>query len=106
MTRDEVEAFTFDFGGEIGVLTGWKALRFRAFQIAMRGEDKDSSVMIKWLHERAFGMPKQEVSIEERVEREVDWSVVPIERRKVLLAAMAELELLSAPVDGDAPVEH
>lgn len=63
LTQDEIEAFTHDFEGEIGVLTGWKALRYRAFQIALRGEDKDAIRAIEWLHSRAFGKPKEEVAL-------------------------------------------
>lgn len=91
MTRDEIEEFTHD-DRELGKLTGWKALRRRLWLIGMNGEDRDSIAAIKLLHERAFGMPKQNVKIED---------VSPIDAARVMTLSNEQLELLAMIGDDD-----
>lgn len=87
-------------------LSGVRALVKRAWQIAQEGEDKDSLTAIKFLTERAVGMPKQQLEISEGPppEREIDWSQVPLEERKLLLGALARIEALTATTHADT--EH
>lgn len=78
---------------------GWEMARIRLMQIIQFGDDRESLAAIKFAHERAFGMAKQTVTLVDDVpaDREIDWSQVPLERRRELLAALAEIEALTAP---------
>ena len=96
MTREEIEAFTWE-DEELGTLTGWKALRRRMWLVAMHGEAKDAVPAAKFLHDRAYGQAKQSMVIEEAPPEEttVDWSKVPLEEREQLLAAWDRIRLLT-----------
>jgi hypothetical protein len=110
-TRAQIAALEYDFGAPVGVLKGWDALRYRLWLIGMTGEDKDSITAIRVLFERGYGQPLQKVKIEEEdAPAAFDWSKVPIEKRKSLLEAAREIELLVAPateLEPDrGPTEH
>lgn len=103
MTREEIEAFTWE-DAELGTMSGWAALRRRAWLLAMTSDAKDAIRYMQWLDARAHGQPKQQVAVEDAGNApSVDWSTVPAERRRVLLAALAEIEEHAKP---DGPTEH
>lgn len=104
MTREEIDSFVWD-DPELGPLRGWQALRRRAWLLAMESDPKDAIRYMQWLDARAHGLPKQQVSVEEQAAATVDYSAIPIERRRVLLAALAELEQYAGE-PADEPVEH
>lgn len=72
----------------------------------MNAEPKDAVPAAKFLHERAYGVPKQELELSGEVSTSdqgaVDWTTVPIERRRQLLEAALELGALG----GDGTTEH
>lgn len=83
-------------------LAGVRALVQRAWDVAWNGDDKDSMAAVKFLTERSVGLPKQQLEISEGPppEREIDWSQVPLEKRRELLQALGEIEALTAPHAG------
>lgn len=82
-------------------LAGIRALVARAWDVAWNGADKDSIAAVKFLTERAAGMPKQQIALTDNPppEREIDWSQVPLAERRELLAAIAKIEALTQPAD-------
>lgn len=103
MTREEVEAFTWE-DDELGLMTGWKALRRRAWLLAMRADPKEAIRYMQWLDARAHGQPKQslEVAAEVTTNEQTDWATIPLERRVQLL----ELAEAAGLLDGDISTEH
>lgn len=83
-------------------LAGIRALVKRAWDIAWKGADKDSIAALKFLTERAAGMPKQQIALTDDPppEREIDWAQVPLEERRELLRALAKIDALQQPRDG------
>jgi hypothetical protein len=113
VTRAEVEAMKWTDPETGEALNGWQALRKRAWTLAMHGEPKDSIRYIEFLFNRGYGQAKQEIEITEgSSEPEIDWSAIPVERRKEILGTLAELEKYAvAPgsesePESDGPVEH
>lgn len=86
-------------------LAGVRALVARAWKIAQNGEDKDALAAIKFLTERAVGLPKQHLELSDGPppEHEIDWEQVPLEERRELLKALARIEALTSPHEG---LEH
>ncbi len=84
---------------------GLKSLIERARYIAMEGEHKDANVAIKFLVERAAGLPKQVIAVTDEAppDREIDWDQVPLEEKRELLKAIDRIDQLTKPYDG---VEH
>ncbi len=88
--------------------------------IALGKKPKGSKITIKaadtikaaeWVYDRCFGRPKQSIDLGGDLTVEprstVDWSHVPIERRRELLAAATELVALESAGAGDGgPTEH
>lgn len=77
---------------------GFEALIARLAKIAFTGADRDSVAAIKLMFERALGHPAQEVELTGDVTSTtaapaVDWSRVPLELRRQLLAALKEPSL-------------
>lgn len=74
---------------------GFEALIARLAKIAFTGADRDSVAAIKLMFERALGHPQQEVELTGEVSattagQVVEWSKVPIDLRRQLLAALRE----------------
>lgn len=106
MFREELAKLAFKEGRATDPddkLAGIRALVARAWYIAWNGENKDSMAAVKFLTERAAGLPKQQLEITDGppAEPEIDWTKVPIEERRELLAALARIEALT-----HGPTEH
>lgn len=104
-----VERLFQDAIGELehGDKKGFAALMKRLSDVAFEGAHRDSVAAIKLLLERAYGYPRQEVELTgdgataAPAPAAFDWSKVPIDLRRQLLAVMREQE----PDDG-TPTEH
>lgn len=109
-TRDQVESYTVE-DPDLGVLTGWDAIRRRLYLRAIGaivGRAQDEIAAAKLLFERGFGSPKSLMKIEaDGLVRDAadgkKWDEVPIDRRRELLAAAKELGTLD---DDIKPTEH
>lgn len=111
--REEIDSYTHMMaaaraeGGSEEAVAGFRALARRLWDIAMRGEDKDSLVAIKIIYERTDGAPRQTVElVDEQPARRIDWSAVPEEKRKEMLRVHEEMRQLAEVVETDEAVEH
>lgn len=106
LTREEIEGYTWKDPDSGEVFTGWKALRRRAFLIAMHGEARDALPAIKWLHDRAFGQAKQSVELSGDASpgEHINWDAVPLEERRKYLELASALGALATPESNDT--EH
>ncbi len=94
--RERYETHAADGTATEEMLDGYRAAFRRLWTIAMKGEDKDSLAALKLLFERTHGLPSQKVTITEDTDNdEVDWSAVPLDRRRELLETLT----LVAPSD-------
>lgn len=114
LLRDEIDRCSHlmrkaDGSDNEEAVEGFRALARRLWQIAMIGENKDSLVAIKVIYERVYGAPRQTVELTtEQPAARIDWSAVPEEKRRAMLAAHEEMRQLATVVemeDGGA-VEH
>ncbi len=70
-------------------------------------EAVDITRSASWLSDRGWGKPKETVEIvEPAAESHVDWSLVPLDDRKRLLAALDEVQQLAATSAADESAEH
>lgn len=81
-------------------IPAWQAIVKRAVLDAIDGDRYARD----FVADRLMGKPKQTVNIDEGAEpsSEIDWSVVPVEKRKQLLETL----ILVAPTDPKDAIEH
>lgn len=104
--RDELDKLAKEAGFDDGL----RALIRKLWQQAMTGEPRESFAAMQLLLDRGWGRAKQILDVtfdDESVVSAVDWSRVPLERRRRLEEALREVaELEAAAETDDEIVEH
>lgn len=73
----------------------------RLHEIIVHGEHRDSLAGLKLAFDRVYGAAKQSIdmSVDTEPRAAVDWSAVPIERRREMLATIEEISAMVATPD-------
>jgi hypothetical protein len=111
LTADTADALLGDLRAcraDRAPVTAWVALVERAITLALSPstEPRDVVALLKVLLPYRYGLPKQKMDIDVTSDapRTIDWSKVPIEKRRELLAAAAELDAIAEEPASDT--EH